>query len=96
MEKEHPKTKVLKNQSILIAEFYSQFTDNLQDYSIFSLIQDFIIWNWIPGLANVFGYETEEVIGESFDTIFTKEDKKEAFPKNAVGFVFKANQRTVF
>jgi len=84
MEKDHPKDRVLKNQYVPTAEFYSQLIDSLQDYSIFTLDKDFVINSWSSGSVNIFGYESEEVIGEPFDIIFTDEDKKAGIPKKEV------------
>lgn len=73
-------SKALKNQYIPTAEFYSQLVDSLQDYSIFTLDNDLIINSWSSGSETIFGYKTEEVIGKSFDIIFTDEDKKNKVP----------------
>ncbi|REG82497.1 PAS domain-containing sensor histidine kinase [Algoriphagus antarcticus] len=84
MKKDHPIAKVLKSQYIPTTEFYSQIIDSLQDYSIFTLDKDSVINSWSAGSAKIFGYETEEVIGEPFDIIFTEEDKKEGVPKKEI------------
>lgn len=74
MKNEKPAAKVLKNKYIPTAEFYSQIIDSLNDYSIFTLDKNFIINSWSSGSVKIFGYETEEVIGEPFTIIFTEED----------------------
>jgi len=84
MKKEHPKAKVPKSQYVPTAEFYSQIIDSLQDYSIFTLDIELNINSWSAGSVKIFGYETEEVIGEPFDIIFTEEDKKEGIPKKEI------------
>jgi PAS domain S-box-containing protein len=66
--------KVLKSKYVPTAEFYSQIIDSLQDYSIFTLDKEFNINSWSSGSTKIFGYETEEVIGQAFDIIFTDED----------------------
>lgn len=76
MKNEKPAAKVLKNKYIPTAEFYSQIIDSLNDYSIFTLDKNFTINSWSSGSAKIFGYETEEVIGEPFTIIFTEEDNK--------------------
>lgn len=81
MKKEEDNPKILKNKYIPTAEFYSQIIDSLQDYSIFTLDKDFNINSWSSGSTKIFGYETEEVIGEPFDIIFTEEDLKTGIPK---------------
>jgi len=89
MKKDHPKDRVLKNQYVPTAEFYSQLIDSLQDYSILTLDKDYIINSWSSGSVKIFGYESEEVIGEPFDKIFTDEDKKEGVPKNEIDTAIK-------
>ena len=73
--------KTLKNQYIPTAEFYSQLVDSLQDYSIFTLDNEFLINSWSSGSVKIFGWETDEVIGKPFEIIFTDEDKKNGIPK---------------
>lgn len=81
--------KILKNQYIPTAEFYSQLIDSLQDYSIFTLDNELTINSWNSGSVKIFGYETEEVIGKSFDVIFSEEDIKEGIPKNEIDTAIK-------
>jgi len=82
--KPEAKPKILKNQYIPTTEFYSQLIDSLEDYSIFTMDNDLIINSWSSGSSKIFGYETEEVIGEKFEIIFTDEDKKLGIPKKEV------------
>lgn len=84
MKKDHSKAKVLKSQYVPTSEFYSQIIDSLQDYSIFTLDNDFKINSWSAGSVKIFGYESEEVIGKPFEIIFTDEDKKEGIPKKEI------------
>jgi len=72
---------ILRKKYIPTAEFYSQVIDSLQDYSIFTIDQDLRINSWSAGSTSIFGYETEEVMGEPFDIIFTQEDKNKKVPK---------------
>ena len=84
MEKKEDNPKILKKKYIPTAEFYSQIIDSLQDYSIFTLDKDFNINSWSSGSTKIFGYETDEVIGESFDIIFTEDDLKSGIPKKEI------------
>jgi two-component system CheB/CheR fusion protein len=88
------KPKSLKNKYIPTAEFYSQIIDSLQDYSIFTLDKDFIINSWSSGSTKIFGYETEEVIGEPFDLIFTEEDLKNGVPKKEIEISLREGRAT--
>lgn len=81
MEKDQINSKILKSKYIPTAEFYSQIIDSLQDYSILTLDNEFVINSWSSGAEKIFGYDPEEIIGEHFDIIFTDEDKKNGIPK---------------
>lgn len=87
--KEETTQKILKTQYIPSAEFYSQLIDSLQDYSIFTLDKDFIINSWSSGSETIFGYTTDEVIGKSFDLIFTEDDKENGVPKKEIDSAIK-------
>lgn len=43
-----------------------------------------MINSWNSGATNIFGYETEEIIGKSFDIIFTEEDLQSNIPRNEI------------
>lgn len=73
--------KVLKEQYLPNAEFYSQVIDSLQDYSIFTVDKDLNINSWNSGATNIFQYETNEIIGMPFSVIFTDDDKEKCIPK---------------
>ncbi len=80
MNSEESKSKVLKNQYIPTAEFYSQIIDSLQDYSIFTVDPDLVINSWNSGATKIFQYETDEIVGQKFEVIFTEEDRKIGAP----------------
>ncbi|MES2555280.1 MAG: PAS domain-containing sensor histidine kinase [Bacteroidota bacterium] len=94
MENEQDDSKILKTRYIPTAEFYSQIIDSLQDYSIFTLDKEFNINSWNSGSTKIFGYETDEVIGESFDIIFTEEDLKSSIPKKEIETALKEGRAT--
>jgi len=94
LENKQENPKILKSKYVPSAEFYSQIIDSLQDYSIFTLDKDFIINSWSSGSTKIFGYETEEVIGESFDVIFTEEDLKNGVPKKEIETSLKEGRAT--
>lgn len=94
MENEKSNPKILKNRYIPTAEFYSQIIDSLQDYSIFTLDNDFIINSWSSGAVKIFGYETDEVIGEHFNLIFTEEDIKNGIPNKEIQTALKEGRAT--
>jgi PAS domain S-box-containing protein len=94
MENKQDNPKTLKNRYIPTAEFYSQIIDSLQDYSIFTLDKDFNINSWSSGSTKIFGYETDEVIGEHFNLIFTDEDLKNDVPKREIETSLKEGRAT--
>jgi PAS domain S-box-containing protein len=94
MEDKQKNPKMLKNKYVPTSEFYSQIIDSLQDYSIFTLDKEFIINSWSSGSAKIFGYESEEVIGESFDLIFTAEDLRNGVPQSEIETALKEGRAT--
>ncbi len=94
MESEQTTSKILKKQYIPTAEFYSQVIDSLQDYSIFTLDNDLTINSWNSGATKIFQYETEEIVGKSFDIIFTEEDKKNGVPKKEIDTALREGRAT--
>ena len=86
--------KILKDKYIPTAEFYSQVIDSLQDYSIFTLDKEFTINSWNSGSTKIFGYETDEIIGEPFDIIFTEEDLKKGVSKRETEIALKEGRST--
>jgi len=94
MKNQTDNTKTLKSKYIPTAEFYSQIIDSLQDYSIFTLDKEFNINSWSSGSVKIFGYETDEVIGESFNIIFTEDDLKSDIPKKEIKTALKEGRAT--
>lgn len=94
MENKLDNPKILKSRYIPTKEFYSQIIDSLQDYSIFTLDNDFTINSWSSGSTKIFGYEVDEVIGEHFNLIFTEEDIKNGIPKREIEKALKEGRAT--
>ena len=94
MKDEQPNSKILRSRYIPTTEFYSQIIDSLQDYSIFTLDEELIINSWSSGSIKIFGYETDEIIGEHFDIIFTEEDIKLGIPKKEIETALKEGRAT--
>lgn len=87
-------TKVLKKMYMPSAEFYSQIIDSLQDYSIFTLDNNFVINSWSSGSTTIFGYDTDEIIGKPFEIIFTAEDKQNGVPAREVEIALREGRAT--
>jgi two-component system CheB/CheR fusion protein len=94
MKNKQENPKVLKNKYIPTTEFYSQIIDSLQYYSIFTIDNQFNINSWSSGSEKIFSYETEEIIGEPFDIIFTEEDLKSGISKKEIETALKEGRAT--
>lgn len=94
MENNEDKVRLLKKRYIPTGEFCSLILDSLQDYSIFTIDTDFVINSWNSGAKSIFGYEADEIIGESFDIIFTDEDIKNKIPSNEIEISLKEGRAT--
>lgn len=94
MENTSDNAKMLKSNYIPTAEFYSQIIDSLQDYSIFTIDKEFNINSWSSGATNIFGYDTEEVLGRPFDIIFTEADLMTGIPKREIETALKEGRAT--
>ena len=86
--------KSLKEQYIPTAEFYSQIINSLEEYSIFTVDTDLNINSWNSGATNIFQYETDEIIGKPFETIFTEEDKKAGIPQKEIDIARQTGRST--
>jgi len=86
--------KTLKSRYVPTTEFYSQVIDSLHDYSILTIDKEFKINSWSSGSEKIFGYSTDEVIGESFDLIFTEEDLKNGVPRHEIENALTKGQAT--
>ena len=82
-------TKVLKEQYVPSADFYSQIIDSLQDYSIFTIDNELNINSWNSGAEKIFQYDTDEIIGKPFEIIFTQEDRENGIPQEEIDSALK-------
>jgi|CXWL01.1.fsa_nt_gi PAS domain S-box-containing protein len=48
--------------------------DSIVDYAIYMVDSAGVITSWNPGAERVYGYRAEEIIGQSFSTVFIPED----------------------
>jgi PAS domain S-box-containing protein len=94
MDTKQDNSIIAKNKYVPTSLFYGQIIDSLQDYSIFTLDKEFIINSWSSGSTKIFGYETDEVIGQHFDLIFTAEDIENGIPKKEINTALKEGRAT--
>lgn len=57
MKRDQNNSKILKRTYIPIADFYSQIIDSLQDFSILTLDNEFVINSWSSGAAKILEYK---------------------------------------
>lgn len=75
MEPEKIEDIIYKEKFISTFEFFSQIIDSLHDYAILTMDTELRINSWNIGSTKLFGYEAEEVIGQSSEIIFPEEER---------------------
>jgi PAS domain S-box-containing protein len=73
-----------KNSDTLGAEqvLYRFLVDSLTEYAVFAVSPTGIVISWNAGAEKTFGYSQTEIVGKSFDVIFTPEDRHARGPEN--------------
>lgn len=61
-------------------ERYHLMVDQVQDYAILYLSEQGIVENWNKGAEKIKGYRADEIIGKSFATFYTEDDRKIGLP----------------
>lgn len=67
----------LTDQALL----YGNLISRLTDAAVFLIAQDGQILSWNPGVERILGYKEEQWLGQSFDVIFTPEDRALGAPE---------------
>ena len=63
---------------------YQLLVDAVVDYAIYMLDLEGRVATWNPGAERMKGYTADEIIGQSFATFFTEEDRKAGKPDRAL------------
>jgi PAS domain S-box-containing protein len=63
---------------------YQMLVDAVVDYAIYMLDLEGRVATWNPGAERMKGYTADEIIGQSFATFFTEEDRKAGKPDRAL------------
>ena len=63
------------------AEAFRLLVDSIQDYAIYLLAPDGTIQSWNAGAQRLKGYTADEIIGRSFETFFSPEDRAAGKPQ---------------
>jgi PAS domain S-box-containing protein len=61
---------------------YGQLVEGLSEYAVFALSPVGVILSWNAGAEKTFGYSAAEVLGKSFEIIFTGGDRAASAPQN--------------
>ncbi len=76
-----------KQAEHLLAEserWFRLLIQSVKDFAIFTTDVTGLINSWNPGAETVFGFQTEEVIGQSAAIIFTPEDRESGVPEKEI------------
>jgi PAS domain S-box-containing protein len=55
--------------------------DSALDYAIFTVSEEGVIDSWNSGAERMFGYVSDDVIGKTYDLLFTEEDRAAGVPQ---------------
>ena len=59
---------------------YRVLVDTIEDYGILILDPDGIVRTWNPGAQRIKGYTADEIIGQSFEVFYPREQREAGFP----------------
>ena len=68
------------NESAIAGGVFRQIVDQARDLAIFVLDERGVIELWNIGAERTFGWTADEIIGRSFDVLFTSEDRRVNMP----------------
>ena len=64
----------------LSEERFRLLLDSVTDYAIFTMTAEGVIDSWNVGAERVFGYRAEQIVGRSFEALFTAVDRDAGVP----------------
>jgi PAS domain S-box-containing protein len=73
-------------------ERFRLLVESTEDYAIISLDPDGKIVSWNPGAERTLGYQTEEIVGKSFELFFTPEDAAAGRPARELSLAAEAGR----
>ncbi|MEV8337476.1 EAL domain-containing protein [Leucobacter sp. NPDC077196] len=62
------------------AEMFRYLVEAVQDYSIYLLSPGGLVTSWNSGAERIKGYQRSEIVGKSFETFFTGDDRADGLP----------------
>jgi PAS domain S-box-containing protein len=75
-------------------ERYHRMVEEVEDYAIIMINSEGIIQNWNKGAEKIKGYKAEEIVGKSFSTFYTKEDRQNKIPEKLLDRARKRGKAT--
>jgi PAS domain S-box-containing protein len=73
-------------------DLFRLLVENSKDYAIFIIDVEGRILAWSPGAETVLGYSTQEIIGLSFERIFTPDDIQNGVPREEIRAALETDQ----
>ncbi len=71
----------MPRQPLLAAMQLRAITESIRDYAVFLLDPGGIILSWNSGAERIKGYKAQEIVGQSFATFYTPEDRARGRPQ---------------
>ena len=71
---------------------YHFLVDSLTEYAVFAISPSGSVMSWNQGAKDTFGYAASEIIGRSFDFIFTPEDRRSGVPQDELAAALSGNR----
>jgi PAS domain-containing protein len=71
---------------------YRFLVDSLTEYAVFAVSPTGMVISWNAGAEKTFGYSQAEIVGKSFDVIFTAEDRDTGAPENELASALSGEQ----
>ena len=65
-----------------LKDLYYSMVAEVEDYSIIMLDREGIVKNWNKGAEKIKGYPAEDIVGKSFRTFYTDEDRDRLLPES--------------
>lgn len=73
-------------------DLYRSLVESLNEYAVFAISLAGVIMTWNRGAESTFGYAALDVVGKSFEMIFTPEDIAAGFPKSELADVLRSRR----
>ncbi|WP_265593889.1 ATP-binding protein [Haloferula sp. BvORR071] len=62
------------------SDFERELIESAVDFAIFTICEELKVVSWSAGAERIFGYHEDEIVGQSFEILFTPEDRAAEIP----------------